>query len=326
MLFKILKVTGAIVLSAIVGFYIVTLAFPINMINTVDNDPSLPSITLNGHSFHSESFGNPNNPVLIAVHGGPGGDYRYMQSLKALSSKYFVVFYDQRMTGLSSRKSTAKIDVQIYMDDLHAFVTHYSNDKPVYIVVHSWGGMIASSYIGQHPKAVDKIVMIEPGILRADLAGAYLNQTGPGLTFMDFVSFGGIWLNQWRVDTANDEHARDDYVMNMIALHFGKKEFDNAETMMWRGGAYSQDMTEGLAMRDPKELAKLDFLKGVEKFEGEVLFLTSENNKAWGADYLKDFLKFYQHADQQIVRNSGHVIFVEQPKHSNVMIDTFLSK
>ena len=55
-------------------------------------------------------------------------------------------------------------------------------------------------------------------------------------------------------------------------------------------------------------------------------FLTSENNKVFGVDYLKDFLPFYQHAQQQIVQNSGHVIFVEQPELSNQMIDAFLSK
>ena len=272
MLFRGLKILGLVILTGLLFFTVAVLFFPIKLVNTVDNDPTIPAIKLNDHTFHSEAFGDPANPVIIAVHGGPGADYRYMQSLKALSSKYLVVFYDQRMTGLSSRESTAEITTKIYLDDLDAFVSHYSKGKPVYIVGHSWGGMLASGYIGLHPEKVEKIVMIEPGILKADLAGAFLNQSSPDLELNDFISFAKIWLNQWRVDIDNDKYARDDYVMSMIALHFGKKEFKNPNQMMWRGGAYSQDQTEGAAMRDPKELAKLDFLEGVEQFKGDVLF------------------------------------------------------
>ena len=43
---------------------------------TVDEDPTLPSIALAGTVFHAEAFGDPNKPVVIFLHGGPGGDYR----------------------------------------------------------------------------------------------------------------------------------------------------------------------------------------------------------------------------------------------------------
>ena len=45
---------------------------------TVDQDPSIPSITVNGAMLHSEAFGPADGSMVVCIHGGPGGDYRYM--------------------------------------------------------------------------------------------------------------------------------------------------------------------------------------------------------------------------------------------------------
>src|SRR5687767_1729721 len=74
---------------------------------TLQRDPSLPRVELNGYAFHSEHFGAPGKPVLIVLHGGPGADYRYLLGVKALADDYQVVFYDQRGTGLSPRVPAA---------------------------------------------------------------------------------------------------------------------------------------------------------------------------------------------------------------------------
>ena len=74
---------------------------------TVAEDPSIPAIELNGLRFHAETFGNPAKPVIVMLHGGPGGDYRGMLRLAgrynaySLTDDYFVVYWDQRGTGKS---------------------------------------------------------------------------------------------------------------------------------------------------------------------------------------------------------------------------------
>lgn len=134
---RILKILGILVLSTLFFYAALILFFPLEFIETVDDDSNLPSILFNENIFHSETFGDPQKPVLLGIHGGPGGDYRYMLSLKELSDKYFIVLYDQRMTGLSSRKSDQEITVQSYYDDLNSFIEFYSNGKPVNLVGHS---------------------------------------------------------------------------------------------------------------------------------------------------------------------------------------------
>ena len=110
---------------------------------------------------------------IIALHGGPGGDYRNLLPIAPLSDDYRLVFYDQRMTGLSSRKFDGTLDLKSFFDDLDAFVDHLGNGRKVTLLGHSWGAMMASGYIGMHPEKIDKIIMIEPGILRPDLSRSF---------------------------------------------------------------------------------------------------------------------------------------------------------
>lgn len=324
MIKKILKVLGFLLFALVLFYFIQILFFPIDFIKTVDEDSTLPSINLNGHNFHSETFGDPDNQILIAIHGGPGGDYRYMLPLKELSNKYFVVFYDQRMTGLSSRISDREITVQSYYDDLNSLIDHHYNGKPVHLVGHSWGAMMASGYIAIHPEKVGKIILIEPGILKPDLADEFLNQGPPEIKLVDFLNISKIWFNKWRLKTDTDIYARDDYFKSMMYLYIGNKD-GGPEFKGWRMGTYSIDQTLGRSQREPEFMASLDFITGSDIFGGEVLFLTSEYNDVFGAEYQKKFLKYYQNAEQRIVPNSGHNIFVDQPDISNRMIDSFLS-
>ena len=148
--FAVHTLSTAIIL--VVLFLANTLLRPITFSPTVDLNPSLPSITLNGYTFHSETMGNPDNPVVIALHGGPGGDYRNLLPIAPLSDDYHLVFYDQRMTGLSSRDFDGVLDIESFFTDLDLFVDHVGAGDPVILLGDSWGAMLASGYASRFPE------------------------------------------------------------------------------------------------------------------------------------------------------------------------------
>ena len=100
-------------MKGILGLLILLFVFSISMYfitsgdysvaKTIEDDKTIPHIEIGNVVFHAETFGNDSNETVIIIHGGPGNDYRYLLPLKALSEDYFVVFYDQRGTGLSPR-------------------------------------------------------------------------------------------------------------------------------------------------------------------------------------------------------------------------------
>ena len=99
------KVTFVMVVVFMIFYFVAYLSFnkPSEIPNTVKMDTTLPSLKLKNYIFHSETFGDETNEMILVVHGGPGADYRYLLNFKALSDSFFVVFYDQRGTGLSAR-------------------------------------------------------------------------------------------------------------------------------------------------------------------------------------------------------------------------------
>ena len=87
------SLTGALIITALSLFFITTGKY--NVVATVVDDASLPQIKINGVPLHTETYGDPSNPVVIVLHGGPGGDYRSLLGAKSLADASFVVFYDQ---------------------------------------------------------------------------------------------------------------------------------------------------------------------------------------------------------------------------------------
>lgn len=104
-----------------------------------DQNADLPSLTLNDYKFHAETMGDEGKPVIIALHGSPGGDYRNLLPIAPLADDYQLVLYDQRMTGLSSRKFEGEITLQSYFDDLDAFVEHFGQGREVILLGNSLG-------------------------------------------------------------------------------------------------------------------------------------------------------------------------------------------
>src|SRR5262249_37227022 len=134
---------------------------------TVDEEPSLPAIEINGTKVHAETFGDPAAPVIIILHGGPGKDYRGYLRLRQpgdgtrLEDRHFVVFWDQRGTGLSRRHDEREITQAAYDADLEALVDKFSPGRPVVFIGHSWGGMYATRFIGLHPERVAGAVLMD---------------------------------------------------------------------------------------------------------------------------------------------------------------------
>ena len=92
MIYKAGIVVGIVVLLLAVLSVVLSSRRSYTVVKTVEYDPSLPHFVLDGVVLHGETFGNPENPTVIAVHGGPGWDYRSLLPVKALSDEIVVVW------------------------------------------------------------------------------------------------------------------------------------------------------------------------------------------------------------------------------------------
>jgi proline iminopeptidase len=276
---------------------------------TVDNDPTLPRVALNGSLFHAETFGDPSAPVIIMLHGGPGNDYRELTRLRRpvdgarLEDRHFLVFWDQRGSGLSRRHDPRDLTQAAYDADLEALVDLFSPSRPVVLVGHSWGGMYASRFIGQHPDRVAGAVLMEPG----PLTGELYEEVKSGTIDVDL---GSRWLNDyaWGQTTVTpDDHARMDYIrlLGMVGNSQPGYHLSTTDRMpVWRLGAVADSTLMNGGMSGGK--AVWDDTKGLESYQRPVLFEASELNTATGAALQKRQMAFYPHAQLVVVAGAGH--------------------
>lgn len=108
-------------------------------------------------------------PVLLWLHGGPGGAQRpllrYFNS--DLENDFVVSYWDQRGAGRSfdSQADPANLTVDRHVADLDVVVDHlreaFGQDQ-VILVGHSWGAAIGLLYARQAPEKVAAVIAVNP--------------------------------------------------------------------------------------------------------------------------------------------------------------------
>ncbi|MBX3269838.1 MAG: alpha/beta hydrolase [Sandaracinaceae bacterium] len=243
--------------------------------HTVLGDPSLPRFALaDGRLVHLRTFGDPEAPVVVVLHGGPGGDHRDYLHLEAWAERFFVVLWDQRGTGLSERVPDEELDGPTYLADLDYLGETFSPGRPLHLVGHSWGGAYATYYAQRFPARVATLVLVEPGALDATAARR------ANVVSVDFGAGGFQEFLNTTDYLLPDADARADYFY-VIALAGMKEDVELLGYDFWRLG-YRANLGINRWQGNFDGSYSFDFTTGLDAFEGQVLFVTGTSEGRLG--------------------------------------------
>ena len=272
---------------------------------TVKSDASLPAIAVNGSLFHAETFGNPADKMLVILHGGPGSDYRYLLNCKEFATKgYYVVFYDQRGSGLSERHRKDSYSLQVMIDDLDAVINHHRTfpNQKIFLLGHSWGAMLATAYINQHPSVIRGAILGDPGGFKWQDIKDYVSRSRD-FHFSSETFNDATYQDQFITGNEND-HAILDYKIGLIAAADGAKDSpigNEAALPFWRAGAIVNK-----ALFDLGEKEKPDWTTNLHSFTTKVFFAYSEKNKAYGIAHAQLVSSAYPNVQLEKINGAGH--------------------
>lgn len=171
------KVIVSIILILIVAFFTVTIVGRnINQIKRAieykDGINKSEYVMLNGQEQYILMIGhNTSNPVIISLHGGPGApstsaDYCW---LDYLTDDYTVVCWDQRGCGrtyyhnIKDDPDNSTVSFEQAEEDLDALVDYVCErfgQNKVIIMGHSYGSLLGSEYVLDHPEKVSHYIGI----------------------------------------------------------------------------------------------------------------------------------------------------------------------
>jgi proline iminopeptidase len=266
--------------------------------------------------------------VVIVLHGGPGGDYRSLLGLQALADDYFVVFYDQLGAGLSERVPAEQLTLHSSLADLDLFVDYYGQNDPVSLIGHSWGGMLASAYLGYAPQKVEKAVLAEPGFLNAAEFENWMAFQSSLISGPEY-----LWValrSGFEAQHVNgpDAYAADDYLIGEGILPYFTNHPDNPyhcpgepfDAPHWRWGAVAGNAIPAAATEaDLNSLS--DHAAGYDK---PVLFLAGECDTWIGPELQAKHAALYPNARLEVIGDAGHDMFWDNPEQTLAVVRAFL--
>ncbi len=285
---------------------------------TLTEDLTLPRIEINGTTLHAQSFGDPSNPVLIVLHGGPGGDYRSLLQYKDLEHEgYYVVFFDQRGCGLSERVPKESITLDNYLEDLNQIIDYYtlSDTQEVNFLGHSWGAMYATMYINEFPSRINRAIFVEPGGFTSDEIDDFFSQT-----------FSPDILAEWMNDMSwvdniitSDSHIKSDYKRAMLISNVTSHQKDSEDNPppSWRWGGM-------VSIYLPQDQRVFDWTTNLQEFQNEVLFINSEWNTVQTLEHQQGLAAHYPVAEVITVSGVGHDVLYQKYEQCKSIILNFL--
>ncbi len=118
-------------------------------------------LTIKDNKIYYKIYGYKiNNIPLILVHGGPGVNHIYLETISDLSDERPVVLYDQLGCGYSDKVSSQEsYNLDYYREELKILIENLGYEK-VNLLGSSWGTIVVAEYVTNYESPViNKIIL-----------------------------------------------------------------------------------------------------------------------------------------------------------------------
>jgi len=129
-------------------------------------------VEVNGVRLHYVEQGT--GPVMLFLHGFPDFWYSWNALLPEFAKDHRAVALDMRGYNLSAMPlEVDAYQIPILVEDIRAFAA-YLGARPLTLVGHDWGGVIAWHFASAHPAMLEKLIILNaphPTVFARELTG-----------------------------------------------------------------------------------------------------------------------------------------------------------
>lgn len=253
--------------------------------------------------------------TCIFIHGGPGAWSRSFESMGGanLSSALHMYFYDQRGCGRSQDAPNGDYSLARMVKDIEDIRIITGSEK-VYIMAHSFGGILAVKYAEQYPVHVKGLILVN---VTLNLTLSLRSQ----IKYINEVTGSHIPDNENNCLPAFNTAATTmrDKQLSYKILSDSKSATDKLDSIdATNPGSYTfARLAFGL-----NEYFD-DFIKSGISIKAPVLVIAGKKDHAIGMDHYK----LFRFPDQQtVVIDGGHILYYEKNKEFLQAVSSFTNK
>ena len=255
---------------------------------------------------HAKSYGSPDNPPLVILHGLFGSLDNWAGQSSALAEHFQVWTLDLRNHGRSGWDS--RMDYPAMADDLLEFLDHRGFEQ-VRLLGHSMGGKAAMQFTLDHPERLSQLVVVDIAPV------AY-----PPHHSEVFAGLRSIDLGQLPSRRDADQQLRG-YIDDISVRNFLLKNlYRDGEHFAWRMNIDALEQGyDGIA-------AALTPRNEHQSFDGQTLFIKGEQSHYIQPEHRPTITRLFPNAEARIMSSVGHWPHAEKPKAFNALLLRFLQK
>jgi pimeloyl-ACP methyl ester carboxylesterase len=234
----------------------------------------------------------------------------WLPQIEFFSQTHTVYLYDLRGHGYTGKSELKKYSVQLFSDDLRAFILALNIEKPVICGI-SLGGMIAQIYSVQFADEISSLILADTAV---SLTLTWLDK------FYRYV-VGPKWLMLWTLRLMG--------VRNFIKFSFWLGKITRSKE--WLGNEEIIEFEKQEMLKLPKKeylkifAALYDFkLQELNKISVPTLVLNGEHELSSLFKHAEKMKEMIPNCRVEVIQDAGHVINMEKPVEFNRLVSDFL--
>lgn len=261
-------------------------------------------------------------PAVLFVPGGPGQGSLSFEKAGGSNLEHFatMIYMDQRGSGKSQNAENYHLDRMV--EDIEEVRKSLAFDK-IYLLAHSFGGIIAVNYARKYPEHVSGLI----------LAAATLHMNNPEAIY-DQIKYANQLLKKKTTirETAGSEEllaalteARSQLSKRHLGYKFLTNDIKTIEKMSDIDDSYQRTIDFGSnVIKNPETYSEYydDYTKITPLIHVPALILTGRNDHAVGINHYRSF-RFPAQTVKHI--NGGHLFYYENNETFVKIVSDFIN-
>jgi proline iminopeptidase len=253
-------------------------------------------------------------PVVVALHGGPGGDHSsFKPVLSGLVGRAQVVYVDHRGCGRSARGPQETYTLENNVEDLEALRQHLGLPR-IAVLGISYGGMVALAYAARYPAAVSHLIVACTAASHRFLDDARANLAAAGTPEQQHVA-ERLWDGSFE-----DEEQLVEYFEVLGPLYARRFDLEVARSRRGRRIYSPEAINEGFG----GFLRTYDLTTQLPHITASTLVVAGRHDWICPPHLAEEIAAGIDGADLRIFEHTSHQVLVDEPQAFIDLVRGFL--